>query len=161
MVIDKTFAKHFEEQREEYEGIRRIVSVNYVKALAEQCHQRQREARGHRVHVFPEVGEESMSRGRRGIAVDMDAIDDLPRRLALSRGTDHRHEIACGAQRVGLAAHTNILGKRQVFQQHEDSVFGDCRHVFFRGHLRNFRPGFKQAAQQTTLPHAPGARANP
>src|SRR5256886_3966147 len=55
MVVDETFAEQFVKQRNEYEGVGRIVGVDRIKAFAKESHDRKREGGSHRVGVFPKV----------------------------------------------------------------------------------------------------------
>ena len=118
MVVDETFAEQFVEQGYEYEGVGRIVGVDGIKAFAEESHDRKRETGSHRVGVFPKVSEKTIHGSKCGVAVDTNAIDDFARRLSLGRGTDHRHPVTCGTERIGFPADSDILRKRQVLQKH-------------------------------------------
>ena len=82
MVVDKMFAENLVEQSDEYEGVRGVVGVNHVEAFAEESPQRQDEAGGHRVRVFPNIGEKTVPGGGRRITVDLDAVHDLARKLS-------------------------------------------------------------------------------
>src|SRR5207253_7881380 len=64
MVVDETFAEQFVKQRNEYEGVGRIVGVDRIKAFAKESHDRKREGGSHRVGVFPKVSEKTIRRSK-------------------------------------------------------------------------------------------------
>src|SRR5579859_2539925 len=128
MVVNKTFSEDLVKHRNEYEGVRRVVRVNRVEATTEENYKRQPEAGRHGIGVFPKVRKQSMGGRRRGITIDRDAIDDFASRLPLCGWTDHRYPVTRGSQRKGFPTDSQILGERQVLEQHENSVFAG----FFR-----------------------------
>jgi hypothetical protein len=97
MVINKTFAEKFVENRYENKGVRRIVCVDNVKTLAKENEHRKKEAGEHGITVFPYVSQETIGIRRRPIAQDPHAVHCFAERLSLVGRADDGHTIArCG-----------------------------------------------------------------
>src|SRR5580692_1700127 len=122
MVINKTFAEQFVENCDKDKRVRRIVRMDNVKTLPKENQRRKKETGEHGIAILPKISDKSIGGRRRRIAKDSHTVHRFAERLPLLGWADYCYPIASGMQGVGFPADSEVLGERQVFQQHEDSI---------------------------------------
>src|SRR5256885_3460658 len=108
MIKDKSFTQQFERESHEEKGVRRIVSVNHIKAVTEKNISTDRKTSRGEVQVFDEIAEEGLQfqpneAEETGLrirslleefeardAIDSDAVYHLSRRLTGLPEANHR-----------------------------------------------------------------------
>src|SRR2546429_423563 len=158
MIKDKSLAKQFVKGGDEYKRVRRIVSMDNIKALAEENQQGEHQRGTHAVPVLPKIPEEAIARRRLRIAINAHTVRCFPKGLARARRTDDRHPVACGGQCIGLSANPKVPRVSLILQEHHYSVIGGR---FHESSLLDLCLHFIKLALRQPSSTAPGVVVNP
>jgi hypothetical protein len=118
MVIDKSFAKQFEDCADGEQRVGRIRRVNDVEAVSKSNPTRENEHRERGIAELENVTDEAVAARRRRKTKDLDAVNIFRPCLTLASRGNNENPKACVAKRQGLPAYSNIEGVRIVLYEH-------------------------------------------